>query len=106
MQVTWSGNEVDDHELYDSYESKDKNNLVVFAAFITNSNYDPSKKINQNDKNKFDFFLFLFYIIFMLPIMQENLKIKDESIKMSRKAIKIKEFNDALKNENANPLNE
>ena len=42
----------------------------------------------------------------MLPIMQESLKIKDESIKMSRKAIKIKEFNDALKNENANPLNE
>lgn len=60
MQVTWSGNEVDDHELYDSYESKDKNNLVVFAAFIMNSNYDSSKKINQNDKNKFDFFLFLF----------------------------------------------
>ena len=90
MQVTWSGNEVDDHALYDSYESKDKNNLVVFAAFINNSNYYPFKKINQNDKNKFDFFLFLFYIIFMLPIMQENLKIKDESIKMSRKAIKIK----------------
>ena len=70
---------------------------------MAHSNYGPLTELNQNEESEFDFGeIHVAYD----QLCKESLKIKVVSVKMSRKALKIKEFYDALKVKTIDLLNE